>query len=192
MTVTTSRRPGRNAVRRGERLTDFRALTDVKLHGLFAELRGTIFWKVVRLLFCGLSPREALGVRVRDLDADGGILRVRAKRTGRKRARWFPRQLRYELYHESLDKHPGDPLFSVRGAGPRAYRPLGVSSVQHALRVASEKVGLAVTVQLLQKNLIYRLVRWGYSPHWIAGELAVSNRRQIESVRRTWLRETVS
>lgn len=169
--------------------TDFRALTDTKLNALFAQLRGSLCWKVVRLLFSGLALTETLRLRVRDLDMDSGVLRVRSRRTGRPRSARIPGQLRYDLYHETVDKLPTDPLFALRGDGPGTYSPLSTRSVQLALQTASAKLGLSVTVHTLHRNLEYRLVRWGFAPAWIASELALTSRSRIERIHRAWLRE---
>lgn len=172
-------------IRSPDRQTLPTVLTREQIGALFAAVREERFYTLFRTIYaCGLRVSEAVNLRVGDIEAGGGALRVRDAKGGKDRLVPLPRYMLQELRaYWKTHRHP-TLLFPGVGRGWRdkpesmqklaqAAEPMGVGSVQHCLRLARAAARLpeATCVHTLRHSYATHLLEEGVSIRLISAYL---------------------
>lgn len=160
-------------------------LTKEQLHRLFRHTRPHPCGKMIRLIYAGVRLNEVIRVRVGDVDFENCRIMLRDPDDQPWREVSSPAAMRYELFHEAMEKADHDFLFSLRQDAAGRWLPVSSRTVQHFLSEATQTLGIGrISLQTLRENMILRLLRWGVDPRRIAELIGVKNQRSIHRLRR--------
>ncbi|AOP32832.1 integrase [Leptospira tipperaryensis] len=126
----------------------------------------------IRILFSlGLRPEELISIRVKDVDVDNGILRIRGLNGVEDRLLVIPGCLLKDFYGALKTKMPEEFLFSGRKG--KLHR----RTIQKLLQKIEIKTGIKITFPIIRRTIAVRMHRHGISIAYISFYLGYKTRR---------------